>query len=235
MLNVTNLEVHYGPVAAVKGISFEVRKGELVSIIGANGAGKTSTLNAVMGLVGPTAGKIELNGQDLDKVPVESRTRLGVAVSPEGRRVFKSLSILDNLRAGGTSLNKEMVAERIDLMMEQFPTLRERRHQDAGTLSGGEQQMLAIARALMIDPSCLILDEPSLGLAPKIVSQVFALIEELKESGVTVLLVEQNVKKSLAIADRAYVMELGAIVRQGTAGELLNDEEIRESYLGGVS
>ncbi len=234
MLKVNNLEVNYGPVAAVKGISFDVHEGELVTVIGANGAGKSSTLNAIMGLAAVAAGEIYLKGQSLTETSVENRARMGLAFSPEGRRVFGSLSVLDNLKAGGMTLDKSRSMERVDEMLGQFPALRERAQQDAGTLSGGEQQMLAIARALMIDPSCLILDEPSLGLAPKIVSQVFQLIDDLRQSGVTILLVEQNVKKSLAIADRAYVMELGSIVKSGPAEELMNDAEIRDRYLGAL-
>jgi len=232
MLVVSNLKVNYGPVVAVKGISFEVSKGELVTIIGANGAGKTTTLNAIMGLVTPASGTIKLKGKSVAKLAVESRAGLGLSYSPEGRRVFKTLSVLDNLRAGGSTLSRAKAEQRITDVMEQFPLLRERRHQDAGTLSGGEQQMLAIARALMVEPTCIILDEPSLGLAPKIVSKVFEIISELRASGVTILLVEQNVKKSLAIADRAYVMELGKIVRSGPASELAADPEILGSYLG---
>ncbi len=232
MLAVSNLKVNYGPVAAVKGISFEVSKGEIVTIIGANGAGKTTTLNAIMGLVTPTSGTIRLKGESMARLAVESRAGLGLSYSPEGRRVFKSLSVLDNLRAGGATLPRARADRRMSVVMEQFPLLRERRHQDAGTLSGGEQQMLAIARALMVEPTCLVLDEPSLGLAPKIVSRVFEIISELRTSGVTILLVEQNVKKSLAIADRAYVMELGKIVRSGSADELARDPEIHGSYLG---
>ena len=232
MLNVQNLEVSYGPVAAVKGVSFEVSKGELVTIIGANGAGKTTTLNAIMGLVPLAGGEISLNGSSLAKVPVEARAGMGMSFSPEGRRVFKSLSVLENLKAGGNTLPKTTTEERITAVMAQFPTLRERQDQDAGTLSGGEQQMLAIARALMVNPEFLILDEPSLGLAPKIVSKVFEIIADLRGAGVTILLVEQNVKKSLAIADRAYVMELGLIVRSGRADELAGDSDIHDSYLG---
>lgn len=232
MLVVSDLHVSYGPVVAVKGISFNVDKGELVTIIGANGAGKSTTLNAIMGLVPPVSGSIVLKGVPLDKVPVENRTDMGLSFSPEGRRVFKPLSVLDNLRAGGTTLSRTRAEQRIAAVMDQFPLLKERRHQEAGTLSGGEQQMLAIARALMVEPTCLILDEPSLGLAPKIVTQVFEIIADLRRSGVTILLVEQNIKKSLAIADRAYVMELGKIVKSGTAKELASDPEILESYLG---
>ncbi len=235
MLKVSDIHVSYGPVAAVKGISFDVKKGELVTIIGANGAGKTTTLNALMGLVPVSSGSMLLKGEDLSKIPVEGRITRGLSFSPEGRRVFKSLSVLDNLRAGGNILSKLKADERIHDMMEQFPLLRERSHQDAGTLSGGEQQMLAIARALMSQPSCVILDEPSLGLAPKIVSQVFEIIRDLRETGVTILLVEQNIKKSLAIADRAYVMELGKIVKSGNAKELAEDQSIQDSYLAAGS
>ncbi|MCP4045623.1 MAG: ABC transporter ATP-binding protein [Gammaproteobacteria bacterium] len=232
MLAVSNLCVSYGPVAAVKGISFEVDSGELVTIIGANGAGKTTTLNAIMGLVPIVSGNVVLKGNSLAGVPVENRARMGLSFSPEGRRVFKSLSVIDNLRAGGCTLSRSDFDRRLGSVLEQFPVLRERREQDAGTLSGGEQQMLAIARALMVNPTCLILDEPSLGLAPKIVTKVFEIIAELRASGVTILLVEQNVKKSLAIADRAYVMELGMIVRSGPADELADDQFVHDSYLG---
>ncbi|MBT3701975.1 MAG: ABC transporter ATP-binding protein [Alphaproteobacteria bacterium] len=232
MLVVQDIEVSYGAVAAVKGISFNVGKGELVTIIGANGAGKSTTLNAIMGLVPITAGDMLMKGQTLTRVSVENRVGLGMSYSPEGRRVFKSLSVLENLKAGGTTLSKDVAAERIDRVMAHFPTLQERRDQVSGTLSGGEQQMLAIARALVSDPEFLILDEPSLGLAPKIVSQVFEIISELRGYGVTILLVEQNISKSLAVADRAYVMELGLIVKSGFAAELADDPEIHDSYLG---
>jgi len=232
MLKVQNLEVSYGPVAAVKGVSFDVSKGELVTIIGANGAGKSTTLNAIMGLVPIAGGNISLNDNSLSTVSVEKRITLGMSYAPEGRRVFKTLTVLENLKAGGTILSKSQAAERIERVLAHFPVLQERREQDAGTLSGGEQQMLAIARALIVDPDFLILDEPSLGLAPKIVSQVFEIIADLRALGVTILLVEQNVKKSLAVADRAYVMELGLIVKSGTASELADDPEIRDSYLG---
>ncbi len=235
MLNVQNLEVSYGPVAAVKGISFEVAKGELVTIIGANGAGKSTTLNAVMGLVAIAGGDISLNGKSLLNVPVENRAGLGMSYSPEGRRVFKALSVLENLKAGANILARAETEARIEAMMSRFPTLRERRDQDAGTLSGGEQQMLAIARALMVSPDFLILDEPSLGLAPKVVSLVFKIIADLRRAGVTILLVEQNVKKSLAVADRAYVMELGLIVKSGSAKALADDPIIHDSYLGGTA
>ncbi len=232
MLFVSNLCVSYGPVAAVKGVSFDVQKGEIVTIIGANGAGKTTTLNAVMGLVPIQNGTVRLKDVPLTDIAVESRAGLGLSFSPEGRRVFKPLSVIDNLRAGGCTLTRSQFETRLDAVLEQFPLLRERREQEAGTLSGGEQQMLAIARALMVNPTCLILDEPSLGLAPKIVTKVFEIISGLRAAGVTILLVEQNIKKSLAIADRAYVMELGKIVQSGPANELANDQNIHDNYLG---
>ncbi|MEE2716839.1 MAG: ABC transporter ATP-binding protein [SAR324 cluster bacterium] len=234
MLTVHDLQVTYGPVRAVHGISFHVDDGELVTILGANGAGKTSTLNAVVGLVPVAAGAITFSGADLLAQPTEARARLGIGLTPEGRRVFGPLSVRDNLRAGGSTLSPNQCEARMEEVMGRFPILQQRAEQEAGTLSGGEQQMLAIARALMPNPTFLILDEPSLGLAPKIVSQVFELIAELKSEGTTILLVEQNVKKSLAVADRAYVMELGRIVREGAADELAADPVIHEAYLGAV-
>lgn len=232
MLTVHDLQVTYGPVRAVHGISFHVGDGELVTLLGANGAGKTSTLNAVVGLVPVAAGAITFSGADLLAQPTEARARLGIGLTPEGRRVFGPLSVRDNLRAGGSTLSPNQCEARMEKVMGRFPILQQRAEQEAGTLSGGEQQMLAIARALMPNPTFLILDEPSLGLAPKIVSQVFELIAELKAEGTTILLVEQNVKKSLAVADRAYVMELGRIVREGAADELAADPAIHEAYLG---
>ncbi len=225
----------YGPVAAVKGVTFDVARGELVTIIGANGAGKTTTLNAIMGLVPVQGGDILLNEKSLLNVAVENRINMGMGYSPEGRRVFRSLSVLENLKVGGIILSNSDLDKRMSIVMKRFPVLLERRNQDAGVLSGGEQQMLAIGRALMANPDFLILDEPSLGLAPKIVSVVFEIIAELRQSGVTILLVEQNVKKSLAVADRAYVMELGAIVKSGKASDLVTDSEIQDSYLGSVA
>ena len=203
-----------------------------MTIIGANGAGKTSTLNAVMGLAPVRQGRVLYQGQPLSRV-VEERVRRKIAFSPEGRRVFAPLSVLENLRIGGSILPRREQQVRIDAMLQRFPILEERQHQAAGTLSGGEQQMLAIARALMISPDLLILDEPSLGLAPQIVRQVFALIAELHREGVSILLVEQNVNMSLQIADRAYVMELGRVVHSGTATALRQDPVVQQSYLGG--
>ena len=233
LLKIQQLHVHYGPVEAVRGVDIHVGQQELVTIIGANGAGKTSTLNAVMGLVPISQGSVHYAGQPLPSVVVEERVRRKIAFSPEGRRVFGPLSVVENLRIGGTTLPAREVNPQIQSMLERFPILGERQHQAAGTLSGGEQQMLAIARALMVKPELLILDEPSLGLAPQIVQQVFALIAELHREGVSILLVEQNVNKSLQIADRAYVMELGKVVHQGDAKALRQDPAIQQSYLGG--
>lgn len=232
LLEVSQLQVRYGAIGAVHGVDLQVNAGELVTVIGANGAGKTSTLNAIMGLVPAASGQVTFDGRALDGVPIEQRTQLGLAMSPEGRRVFAPLSVRENLVVGGVALPPSDVDTRIDAMVSRFPILGERIDQLAGTLSGGEQQMLAIARALMSRPRCLVLDEPSLGLAPKIVSQVFELIAELHAEGVAVLLVEQNVQKSLAIADRAYVMELGYIVLSGVADELARDNSIQDRYLG---
>ncbi len=232
VLEVENLVVQYGQISAVQGVNLTVNENELVTVIGANGAGKTSTLNAMMGLVPAASGEIRYKGESLLHMPVEKRPSMGIAFSPEGRRVFGPLSVRDNLRVGGNSLPASQVDGRIDEMVERFPILGERLQQAAGTLSGGEQQMLAIARALMISPDFLILDEPSLGLAPIVVAQVFELIAELHAEGVAILLVEQNVRKSLAIADRAYVMELGRFVREGAADELAADPSIENSYLG---
>lgn len=232
LLTVTDLEVAYGPVRAVKRISFTVGAGELVTLIGANGAGKTSTLNAIMGLVPMAGGQISFQGADLGRTAVEKKSRMGIAISPEGRRVFGDLTVRENLIAGGMSLSRARCHAQIEAVSARFPILQERIDQEAGTLSGGEQQMLAIARALMVSPSFLILDEPSLGLAPKIVSQVFQLIHQLNQEGMSILLVEQNVRKSLAVAHRAYVLELGHIVREGDAGELSRDKKIHQAYLG---
>ncbi|MVO18211.1 ABC transporter ATP-binding protein [Parasedimentitalea huanghaiensis] len=232
LLEVSNLNVSYGPIAAVRGISFCVNAGELVTIIGANGAGKTSTLNAITGLATVASGTISFDGTDLLSLPVERKAQLGIGVSPEGRRVFGDLTVRENLIAGGISLPARQAEARIDTLVERFPILKERIDQESGTLSGGEQQMLAIARGLMTSPRFLILDEPSLGLAPKIVSQVFELVQQLNQEGVSILLVEQNVRKSLAIAHRAYVMELGQIVRDGDASNLAADPTIHQAYLG---
>ena len=232
MLTVTDLTVAYGAIAAVRGVSLTIEKGELVALLGANGAGKTSTLNAIMGFVPHEAEALTFNGTSISALPVEARPDMGIAYSPEGRRVFKSMTVHENLRAGGNQLKGQVLHDRIEHVVQRFPVLKERFTQIAGSLSGGEQQMLAIARALMLEPQFLILDEPSLGLAPKIVSEVFGMIDELHQDGITILLVEQNVRKSLAIADRGYVMELGNIRQSGDAETLRNDPEIINAYLG---
>jgi len=232
MLEVSDLVVSYGPVAAVKSISLEVGKGELVTVLGANGVGKTSTLNAIMGLAPIQSGRIVYNGTLLNSQSVEARHGIGIGFSPEGRRVFGPLTVHENLKAGGAGLKGVDLEDRIDQVTVRFPILRERIAQEAATLSGGEQQMLAIARALMHEPEFLILDEPSLGLAPKIVSEMFELISGLHAEGTTILLVEQNMRKSLSIADRAYVLSLGEITTSGPARTLLEDPEILDAYLG---
>lgn len=232
MLQVQDLQVAYGAIAAVRGISLDIARGELVALLGANGAGKTSTLNAIMGFVPYQARQLQFAGQTLSDLPVEARPRLGIAYSPEGRRIFANMTVEENLRAGGNRLRGAALQQCLAKVVARFPILQERAQQQAGSLSGGEQQMLAIARALMLEPDFLILDEPSLGLAPKIVSEVFQLIEELHQDGMTILLVEQNVRKSLAIVDRAYVMELGLIKQSGTAVALRNDPSVIDAYLG---
>ncbi|MFK7753567.1 MAG: ABC transporter ATP-binding protein [Sedimentitalea sp.] len=231
MLDVKNLTVSYGAVAAVKGIDFHLQKGEMIALLGANGAGKSSTLNAIMGLVPCTCDTLSIDGKPMQSRPVEARAAAGVGFSPEGRRVFGGMSVFDNLRAGGYRLSAEKCQIQMDAMMDRFPVLRERADQLAGSLSGGEQQMLAIARALMHEPTFLILDEPSLGLAPRIVADLFVLVDEMHQDGLSVLLVEQNVRRSLAIADRGYILELGRITREGPASEMANDPDVINAYL----
>lgn len=233
-LKVSGLRVHYGTVEAVRDVSFEVGQGEIVALLGANGAGKSSTLNAMVGLVPVLSGQIHYDGEDIRTVPTEFRVQRGIALVPEGRRVFAGLSVLENLRLGAYSRRGGRAA-RIDAYEQTFalfPILRERQQQLAGTLSGGQQQMLAIARALMSQPRLLLLDEPSLGLAPQIVETIFELISTLREQGITILLVEQNVAMSLDIVNRAYLMASGQIVATGTAEELKSSNIIEQSYLG---
>lgn len=231
MLEVSGLKVSYGEVAAVKGISLAVPQGSIVVLLGANGAGKSSTLNAIAGLA-PCSGRISFEGQSMAGLPPETIVRRGIALTPEGRRVFPSLSVADNLHLGGAShATGTELQRRVEAELSRFPILRERYHQRAGLLSGGEQQMLAIARALMSAPRLLLLDEPSLGLAPQIVDQVFDLILELKQKGLTVLLVEQNAERALEIADYGHVLQTGEIVLEGTGGDLAQSDLVRQAYL----
>ena len=231
-LSVQNLHVVYGPVRAVSGISFEVEPGELVALIGPNGAGKSSTLRAIARLVAVAAGEILLFGTSIRAVAAHVLPRRGLVLVPEGRRVFGELSVLDNLRLGAHTRSGREMAEELDRAFDLFPILRERRQQAAGTLSGGEQQMLAVARAMMSRPKVLLLDEPSLGLAPAVVKQVFELLKTLHASGVSILLVEQNARMALEVADRGYVLQTGSIVAGGSARTLLADDTVRTHYLG---
>lgn len=232
-LEIENLEVYYGLIRAVKGVSFHVEKGEIVALIGANGAGKTTVLHAINGLIPVHAGKIEYSGNNLVKTPAHKIVRLGLTQVPEGRRVFQELTVKDNLILGAYSRkDKKEIKASLDYVYDLFPRLLERSSQIAGTLSGGEQQMLAVARALMSHPDMLLLDEPSMGLSPLYVNVIFETILKINQQGTTVLLVEQNAKKALSIAQRAYVLETGKIVREGTGKELLNDESIKKAYLG---
>lgn len=233
MLKVTDLEVCYGVIRAIKGISFEVNKGEVVALIGANGAGKTTTLHTITGLIAPKAGKIEFEGKDITRMPGHKIVSLGMAHVPEGRRVFADLTVLENLKLGAyTRKDKNEIAETLKKVYERFPRLEERKGQLAGTLSGGEQQMLAMGRALMSYPDIILMDEPSMGLSPIYVNEIFDIIQSISASGTTVLLVEQNAKKALSIADRAYVLETGTISLEGKADELMNDESVKKAYLG---
>ncbi len=233
LLQVTDLEVYYGVIKALKGISFHVNHGEIVSLIGANGAGKTTTLHTITGLIHPKHGSIVYNGQDLTKVPAHKIVSLGLAHVPEGRRIFQNLSVYDNLLLGAyTQTDKATVSRQMEQVFEQFPRLKERRKQLAGTLSGGEQQMLAMGRALLSDPQMIVMDEPSMGLSPLLVSEIFEIIQSFRKAGKTVLLVEQNAKKAMTISDRVYVLETGSIATEGNAADLINDERIKKAYLG---
>lgn len=232
ILNVENLQVSYGAIHAIRGITFHVNKGEVVTLIGANGAGKTTTLRALSGLL-PSQGVIQFQGQDITQVPGHLRVHRGLAQSPEGRGVFPQMTVLENLWIGAFHVKDKAVSEKTLLrVFELFPRLKERSSQLAGTLSGGEQQMLAIGRALMAEPVCLMLDEPSLGLAPKIVSLIFEIIQEINRQGVTLLLVEQNARMALRAAHRAYVIETGLISLSGKGIDLLHNEDVKRSYLG---
>lgn len=233
MLEVKDLQVYYGMIQAIKGISFEVNQGEVIALIGANGAGKTTILHTVTGLHAPKAGSIVFEGQDITKVPAHKIVSMGMAHVPEGRRVFAQLSVYDNLKMGAyTRKDKNEIEESLEMVYKRFPRLEERKNQMAGTLSGGEQQMLAMGRALMSKPKIILMDEPSMGLSPIFVNEIFDIIQEVSAAGTTVLLVEQNAKKALSIADRAYVLETGRIALEGDAKVLMNDDSIKKAYLG---
>ena len=233
MLEVKNLSISYGAIEAVKDISFTVNAGEIVSLIGANGAGKTTTLHTITGLVPAKSGSMMYNGVDLLKTHNNKIVTLGMAHIPEGRHVFTRMSVEENLEMGAFSLKDQSDLKKdLDMVYGLFPRLKERRNQKAGTLSGGEQQMLAMGRALMSHPKTILMDEPSMGLSPKLVKEIFSIIRKLHEQGITILLVEQNAKMALSIADRAYVLETGRITMEGDAKELLNNEQVRKAYLG---
>lgn len=234
MLEVKDLEVYYGVIQALKGISFDVEQGDIVALIGANGAGKTTTLHTITGLLNAKAGKIIYDGKDITHIPGYKLVSMGIAHVPEGRRVFATLSVLQNLMMGAyTRRDKNEIEETLKMIYKRFPRLEERKNQLAGTLSGGEQQMLAMGRALMSDPKVIMLDEPSMGLAPILVEEIFTIIQHLHESGTTILLVEQNAQAALSVADRGYVLETGKIVASGTGAELLVSPAIKKAYLGG--
>ena len=234
MLEVNNLEVYYGVICALKGISFEVNQGEIVSLIGANGAGKTTMMQSIVGLIPKKNGSVTFDGRDITKMPCHKIVKQGMTQVPEGRRIFQELTGYENLMMGAYTISdQQQFKVDLEATFERFPRLRERRNQIAGTLSGGEQQMLAMSRALMCHPKLLMLDEPSMGLSPLLVDQVFEIIKDINKDGTTVLLVEQNAGKSLTISDRAYVMENGSIVLSGTGAELASSEKVRKAYLGG--
>ena len=233
LLKVEDVHVYYGAIHAIKGISFEVNQGEIVTLIGANGAGKSTTLNTVVGLLRPRSGHIEFDGKSIVGFPASKMVSLGMALCPEGRRIFQQMSVRENLEMGGYSRPAAEIQESMDDVFNRFPRLKEREKQVAGTLSGGEQQMLAMGRALMSKPKLLMLDEPSMGLAPILVEQIFDIIKELHAAGTTILLVEQNAQMALSIADRAYVLGTGRITMSGPAADVLADDRVRVTYLGG--
>lgn len=233
MLEIKEIEVFYGIIQAIKGVSFEVNEGEVVALIGSNGAGKTTILHTITGLLESQRGSVIFNGKDITKVPAHKIVSMGMAHVPEGRRVFANLSVLQNLKMGAyTRKDKDEIEESLQNVYNRFPRLEERQNQIAGTLSGGEQQMLAMGRALMSHPNIILMDEPSMGLSPIFVNEIFDIIREVSAGGTTVLLVEQNAKKALSIADRAYVLETGKIVLDGKADDLLNNDSIKKAYLG---
>ncbi len=233
MLKVENLSVYYGVIQAIKGVSFEINEGEIIALIGANGAGKTTILHTITGLIAAKSGSIVFDGHELTKTPAHKIVSLGMAHVPERRRIFQELSVLANLKLGAyTRKDKGEIEETIGMVYEHFPILKERKNQIAGTLSGGEQQMLAMGRALMSHPKIILMDEPSMGLSPLYVNEIFDIIKNINKSGTTVLLVEQNAKKALSIANRAYVLETGKIALEGNAKDLLNNDSIKKAYLG---
>ena len=233
MLEVKDLQVYYGLIQAIKGISFEVNQGEIIALIGANGAGKTTILHTITGLIQSKAGSVTFEGTDITKVPGHKIVSMGMAHVPEGRRVFANLSVYQNLKMGAyTQKDKTATEETLEMVYQHFPRLQERKNQLAGTLSGGEQQMLAMGRALMSSPKMILMDEPSMGLSPLLVKEVFSIIEYCHASGITILLVEQNAKMALGIADRAYVLETGKITMSGNAKEMLENEDVKKAYLG---
>jgi len=233
MLTIKDLHVHYGAIHAIKGVSLEVQDGEIVSLIGANGAGKTTILHTISGLTKATSGEITYNGINLRNTAPQKIVSLGMAHVPEGRHVFSRMTVMENLRMGAFSLNdSELVKQNIETVFKSFPRLKERARQVAGTLSGGEQQMLATGRALMANPKILLMDEPSMGLSPILVKEIFHIITTLHEKGITILLVEQNAKVALSISSRAYVLETGSIAMSGTAADLMEDDRVRKAYLG---
>ena len=234
LLEVNNLEVYYGVICALKGISFQVNEGEIVSLIGANGAGKTTMMQSVVGIIPKRGGQVLFDGQDITKTPCHKIVKLGMTQVPEGRRIFQELTVYENLMMGAyTMKDQQEFKKELEKIYDLFPRLAERRKQIAGTLSGGEQQMLAMSRALMSKPKLLMLDEPSMGLAPILVDQIFSIIKDLHAAGTTILLVEQNASKALEISDRAYVLETGKITLSGTGSELMNSPEVQKAYLGG--
>lgn len=233
MLEIKDLEVYYGMIQAIQGVSFEVNEGEVIALIGANGAGKTTILHTITGLIPARNGKVIFEGQDITKMPGHKIVTKGIAHVPEGRRVFAQLTVLENLKLGAyTRKDKNEIEESLEMIYKRFPRLKERRNQLAGTLSGGEQQMLAMGRALMSKPRIILMDEPSMGLSPIFVNEIFDIIKEVSAAGTTVLLVEQNAKKALSIADRAYVLETGKITLSGDADVLMNDDSVKKAYLG---
>lgn len=233
MLEVKDLQVYYGVIQAIKGVSFEVNQGEVIALIGANGAGKTTILHTITGLLTPKSGSVSFEGKEITKIPGHKIVSMGMAHVPEGRRVFANLTVLQNLKLGAyTRKDKKEIEETLQMIYRRFPRLEERKNQVAGTLSGGEQQMLAMGRALMSHPKIILMDEPSMGLSPIFVNEIFNIIKEVSESGTTVLLVEQNAKKALSIADRAYVLETGNIALEGKASDLLNNDSVKKAYLG---